>query len=33
MDMNPTETVLDNDDQRTEFYESCGENVNTSQIL
>lgn len=24
-----TETVLDNDDQRTEFYESCGENVNT----
>ena len=24
-----TETVLDNDDQRTQFYESCGENVNT----
>jgi len=24
-----TETVLDDDDQRTQFYESCGENVNT----
>jgi|TARA_B100001094_G_scaffold179482_1_gene173761 glutaredoxin len=24
-----TETVLDNDDQRTQFYESCGDNVNT----
>lgn len=24
-----TETILDDDDQRTQFYESCGENVNT----
>lgn len=24
-----TETVLDNDDKRTQFYESCGDNVNT----
>jgi|TARA_R110001592_G_scaffold132697_2_gene347448 glutaredoxin len=24
-----TETILDNDDQRTQFYETCGENVNT----
>jgi glutaredoxin len=24
-----TETVLDNDDQRAQFYESCGDNVNT----
>lgn len=24
-----TEVILDNDDQRTQFYESCGENVNT----
>ena len=24
-----TETVLDDDDKRTQFYESCGDNVNT----
>jgi len=24
-----TETVLDDDDQRTQFYESCGNDVNT----
>ena len=24
-----TETILDDDDQRTQFYESCGDNVNT----
>ena len=24
-----TETILDNDDQRTQLYETCGENVNT----
>ena len=24
-----TETILDDDDERTQFYESCGDNVNT----
>ena len=24
-----TEAVLDDDDKRTQFYESCGDNVNT----
>ncbi len=24
-----TEVILDNDDQRTQFYESCGDDVNT----